>query len=108
MTYIEFQGFISEYTTPLYTGNTQTYTHSLYINTNTYQQFNYFHFKHNYTSTIQLHAYTKRKREGHNQNKVFFSNLKEFHNEHGYISYFFSFFSVVISSINVAIFNLFQ
>jgi len=40
-----------------YKVNKQTYLHSLYINTKTYKQ-------------IKLHAYTKRKREGHtNQNK---------------------------------------
>ena len=71
-----------------YTGNKNTYIHSLHINTKTYQQINYLHYKHNYISTNQLHVYTKRKREGHtSQNKVF-SHFKGFHNEHGYISYF--------------------
>ena len=38
--------------------------HSLYINTLTYQQINYLHYKYIYISTIPLYVYTKRKREG--------------------------------------------
>jgi len=45
-----------------YTVNKQTYIHSLYINTKTYQQINVPHYKYNYISTKRLHVYTKRKR----------------------------------------------
>jgi len=65
--------------------------------------------KYNHISTIQLHVCTKRrKHEGHtNQNKVLFSIFKEFHNEHGYISYF-NFIFCFHKFHNVGIFNLFQ
>ena len=48
-----------------YTVNKQTYIHSLYINTKTYQQINVLHYKYNYITTNQLNVYIKRKREGH-------------------------------------------
>ena len=56
-----------------YTVNKQTYIHSVYINTKTYQQINVLHYKYNYISTKQLHVYTKGKCEGHiTQNKGLF------------------------------------
>ena len=56
-----------------YTVNKQTYIHSVYINTKTYQQINVLYYKYNYISTNRLHVYTKGNHEGHsNQNKVFF------------------------------------
>jgi len=91
-----------------YTVNKQTYIHSLYINTKTYQQINVLHYKYNHISTKQLHVYTKRKCEGHiTQNKVFFLISKDFimNIDKFLISILFS---VFISSINLGIFNLFQ
>ena len=64
--------------------------------------------KYNYISTNQLHVYTKRKHEGHtNPNKVVFLISKDFimNMDSFLISILFS---VLISSINVGIFNLFQ
>ena len=91
-----------------YTVNKQSYIHSLYKNTKTYQQFNVLHYTYNYISTNQLHVYTKRKREGHtNQNKVVFLISKDFimNMDKFLISVLFS---VVMSSINFGIFNIFQ
>ena len=80
------------------------------INTMTFQQINYIHYKYNYISTNQLYVYIYKRKESArgilNQNNVcvfliskdFIMNMDTF-----LISILFS---VVISSINVGIFNL--
>ena len=67
-----------------YTVNKQTYIHSLYINTKTYQQINVLHYKYNYIPTNQyMYLQNESVRGILITEKCFFSNFDGYHNEHG-------------------------
>jgi len=94
--------------TSLYTVNKQTYIHWLYINTKTYQQINFLHYKCNCISTKQLHVYTTTK-----SLRGILIKIKFFLISRDFIMSMDTFltsilFSVFISSINFRIFNIFQ
>ena len=81
--------------TSQYTGNKQTYIHSLYINTKTYQQINYM-----YVQKESVRGILIKIKISFLISKDFIMNMDKF-----LISILFS---VFISSINFGIFNLFQ